>query len=140
MIFITNLVERDSHWRKFLLAAGVGLALVAIACATDDPEPTDAPPAATSAPAPTAATESDTGAKDDVEPGIASVVVPLQEFNESDQGGVAVFLDKGDTTEIIIEMGSGEEDVPQPIHIHEGKCGSLGDIAFALNDVVNGSL
>ncbi len=76
MIFTTNFIERGSHWRNFLLAAGVGLALVTVACATDDAEPSDAPSAATSAPAPTAATDTaaadDAEASDEIDSGVAS--------------------------------------------------------------------
>ena len=82
MMFITeNLIERGSHWRNFLLAAGAGLALVAVACATDDAQPSDAPSAATSAPAPTATT--DTAAADEVDSGVASDIEGFKHQNLS---------------------------------------------------------
>ena len=68
----------------------------------------------------------------------ASVIVPLDALDGSGQSGVAILLDKGSTTEVVIDIGSGAVDVPQPIHIHVGTCDALGDVAHALSDVVNG--
>ena len=41
MIQTANLIRPTTHWRDVLLAASAALALVAVACGSDDPEPTD---------------------------------------------------------------------------------------------------
>ena len=68
----------------------------------------------------------------------ASIIVPLYALNDSGQSGVAILLDKGDTTEVVVDISPGAANVPQPIHIHAGSCDTLGDVAFALSNVVNG--
>jgi plastocyanin len=147
---ISNLIQSSARWRSILLLAGGALVLGAIACSSDEPEPTAVPPEPTSAPAataePTAASDAMAGdaMMDDHSEDLmmaqaeASVIVPLDALNDSDQSGVAILLDKGDTTEVVIDIGSGAADVPQPIHIHAGNCDNLGDVAHALSDVVNG--
>jgi len=41
LIQTANLIRPTTHWRDVLLAASAALALVAVACGSDDPEPTD---------------------------------------------------------------------------------------------------
>ena len=139
------MIKTGMFRRRLVIAALASIALVAVACSSDEPEPTAVPPAATSAPAPTAAPVADGDAMmdDDVNHLMmaqteASIIVPLEELNESGQQGVAILVGQGDTTELVVDISSGETDVPQPIHLHQGGCGSLGDVAFALSDIVNG--
>ncbi|MCH7907904.1 MAG: hypothetical protein IIB26_10795 [Chloroflexi bacterium] len=130
--------------RNLMLVAGAALAIGAVACSSDDPEPTAAPVAPTTAPAPTqppAPTATETPSTDAdlmMAQAEASIIVPLDALNDSGQSGVAILLDKGDTTEVVVDIGPGAADVPQPIHIHAGSCDTLGDVAFALSNVVNG--
>ncbi|MCH7593777.1 MAG: hypothetical protein IIB27_04640 [Chloroflexi bacterium] len=135
--------------RNLILIAGAALALAAVACSSDDPAPTAVPPAPTSPPAPTEAPAVPTEAPAAMETlntdadlamvqVAASIIVPLGALNDSGQSGVAVLMDKGDTIEIVIDISPGAADVPQPIHIHAGSCDTLGDVAFALSNVVNG--
>ena len=135
--------------RNLILIAGAALALAAVACSSDDPAPTAVPPAPTSPPAPTEAPAVPTEAPAAVETVntdadlamvqvAASIIVPLDALNDSGQSGVAVLMGKGDTVEIVVDISPGAADVPQPIHIHAGSCDTLGDVAFALSNVVNG--
>ena len=39
MIVTIDLIGRGSHWRSFLIVAGVGLTFVTVTCGSDDPEP-----------------------------------------------------------------------------------------------------
>lgn len=133
-----------------LLVAGAALALGAVACSSDDPEPTAVPatsspaPTATTAPVPTATTAPapvetpNTDADLVMAQAEASIIVPLGALNDSGQTGVAILIDKGDTTEVVVDLGSGAADVPQPIHIHSGTCDTLGGVVHALGNVVNG--
>jgi plastocyanin len=147
---ISNLIQSSARRRSLLLLAGGALVLGVVACSGDAPEPTAVPPAPTSAPAPTAehTAAPDPIADDAMMDGHsddlmmaqaeASVIIPLDALDGSGQSGVAILLDKGSTTEVVIDIGSGAADVPQPIHIHAGTCDALGDVAHALTNVVEG--
>jgi CHRD domain len=68
-----------------------------------------------------------------------SITVDLEEENESGQSGTATLTPNTDgTLDVTIEL-SQVGDTPQPAHIHEGTCPDVGDVAAALNDVVDGS-
>jgi CHRD domain len=58
---------------------------------------------------------------------------------ESGQSGTAT-LDPNDdgTLNVTIEL-SGDQDEPQPAHIHDGSCSDVGDVVAPLNDVVDGT-
>jgi plastocyanin len=47
---ISNLIRPSARWRSLLLLAGGALVLGAVACSSDDPEPTAVPPAPTAVP------------------------------------------------------------------------------------------
>ena len=137
-----NLVQPRVNWRSLLLVAVAILALGAIACGSDDPEPTAVPPAAaapvTQAPtaAPTASDAMDAmdAMMDDHSEDLmmaqaeASIIVPLDPLNDSGQWGVAILLDKGTKTEVVVDLAPGAADVPQPIHIHDGTCDARGAV------------
>jgi hypothetical protein len=68
-----------------------------------------------------------------------TITVDLAEENESGQSGTATLTPNDDGTfEVAIELSPGG-DAPQPAHIHEGMCPDVGDVAIALNDVVDGT-
>jgi CHRD domain len=68
-----------------------------------------------------------------------TITVDLAEENESGQSGTATLTPNDDGTfEVAIELSPGG-DAPQPAHIHEGTCPDVGDVAIALNDVVDGT-
>jgi hypothetical protein len=67
------------------------------------------------------------------------ITVDLTEQNESGQSGTATLTPNDDGTfEVAIELSPGGE-APQPAHIHEGTCPDVGDVAVALNDVLDGA-
>src|SRR3990167_7304334 len=65
-------------------------------------------------------------------------VVQLKAQNNSKQNGVARLKMEGDKVKVEINVSSSTKDVQQPAHIHLGSCTSLGDVKYALNNVVNG--
>jgi hypothetical protein len=68
-----------------------------------------------------------------------TITVDLAEENESGQSGTATLTPNDDGTfEVTIELSPAGE-APQPAHIHEGTCPDVGDVAIALNDVVDGT-
>lgn len=68
-----------------------------------------------------------------------SITVDLAEQNDSGQSGTATLTPNSDGTfDVAIELAPGG-DAPQPAHIHEGTCPDVGDVAAALNDVVDGA-
>jgi hypothetical protein len=66
------------------------------------------------------------------------ITVDLAEENDSGQPGTATLTPNADGTfTVSIELSPGGE-AAQPAHIHEGICPEVGDVAAALNDVVDG--
>jgi plastocyanin len=67
-----------------------------------------------------------------------SLLVDLDEENDSGISGVAVLTElENDRTRIAVWLdGAGE--TPRPIHVHAESCNNLGDIAYSLNEVDNG--
>ena len=72
--------------------------------------------------------------------GPSEVIVQLTEQENSGQSGTARLTEKGDTTEVVVQVNPAPADQgPQPLHIHLGSCGpNLGRIKYTLNDVVDG--
>jgi len=153
--------------RSVALILGAVVAATVIACSSDDdplptaapttasqptvaPAPTDVPP--TASPTPVVATEPTSAPEPTTVPaamepsvpaagsgGTADLVIPIGALNDSGQTGIASFTANGDQTAVVISISSGAADVPQPIHIHDGACDTLGGVAHALSAVVNGS-
>jgi hypothetical protein len=64
--------------------------------------------------------------------------VPLDEVDESGvEGGASVRGVEGGV-EIRIYITDGDTDGVHPVHIHEGRCNDLGDVAYPLEDIVDG--
>ena len=109
---------RSSHRRAKLALfgslTGVVVFIVA-ACGSSDPTPTSVVP-----------------------PPGPSVTVPLQALNSSGQLGAATLIARGNQTEVAIDIAAGSEGLSQPIHIHQGTCGSLGGVAHALTNLQDG--
>ncbi len=149
--------------RRRLAAGAFVLSLVAVfivACGDDDPTPvpTRAPTAqptatATTAPQPTEPaaqpTAMATTAPQPTEPAAMmmvmeenksdSVVIALDEQNDSGQSGKATLTARGDQTEValVITPGTLESEL---VHIHIGPCGNdtLGAVVFPLTSFANG--
>jgi hypothetical protein len=67
-----------------------------------------------------------------------TVTIDMQEVDDSGQSGSADITSDGEQVVVSIEIEPGPDGEPQPVHIHEGDCRDLGDVAFPLEDVVNG--
>lgn len=67
-----------------------------------------------------------------------TVTINMQEIDDSGQSGTADITSDGDQVTVSIEIDAGPDGEPQPVHIHEGNCRDLGDVAFPLEDVVDG--
>lgn len=68
-----------------------------------------------------------------------TVTIDMKEVEGSGQSGSADITSDGEQTIVTIEIEPGEEGVAQPAHIHDGTCNDLGDVAFPLDDVVDGA-
>jgi hypothetical protein len=63
-----------------------------------------------------------------------SVVVPINELNDSGVSGDASLTDNGDgstTVDVLVDGATGGH----PAHIHTGTCAELGDVVYPLTDV-----
>jgi hypothetical protein len=67
-----------------------------------------------------------------------TITIDMQEIDGSGQSGTANITSDGDQVIVSIEIDPGPDGEPQPVHIHEGNCRDLGDVAFPLEDVVDG--
>ena len=67
-----------------------------------------------------------------------TVTIDMHEVDDSGQSGSADITSDGDQVIVSIEIDAGPDGVPQPVHIHEGNCRDLGDVAYPLEDVVDG--
>jgi hypothetical protein len=67
-----------------------------------------------------------------------TITIDMQEVDDSGQSGQANITSDGDQVQISIEIDPGPDGEPQPVHIHEGDCRDLGDVAYPLEDVVDG--
>jgi hypothetical protein len=67
-----------------------------------------------------------------------TITIDMQEIEDSGQSGTANITSDGDQVVVSIEIDAGPDGEPQPVHIHEGNCRDLGDVAFPLEDVVDG--
>ncbi|MFZ5470963.1 MAG: hypothetical protein ACOZIN_16165 [Myxococcota bacterium] len=58
--------------------------------------------------------------------GPTQVVVTMNAENNSGQSGLATLTDKGDKTRVEVSLDVSTDPGPQPVHIHEGRCGEIG--------------
>lgn len=71
--------------------------------------------------------------------GPQTLEITMAEDNSSGQNGTATIIDRGDTFTITIDIAPhAVETEPQLVHIHPGRCRSIGDPILALNRVVDG--
>ncbi len=66
------------------------------------------------------------------------VTVQLKEQNKSGQTGTAMFKEVDGKTVVTLNLSGVASAVPQPAHIHVGKCPSPGAVKYPLTNVVNG--
>lgn len=71
-------------------------------------------------------------------PAVASSTVELSEQNKSKERGKALLTEAEGKTTVSITLENAPKTTPQPAHIHMGTCVSLGDVKYALNNVVGG--
>jgi Cu/Zn superoxide dismutase len=67
-----------------------------------------------------------------------SITVDLGEQNSSGESGTATLTADGEQTTVAVEL-SGAPATPQPAHIHDGTCATLGDVVYPLTNVENGA-
>lgn len=71
--------------------------------------------------------------------GDGAVTVQLSEQSSSGQSGSAALTASGDgQTTVVLEL-SNPPDLPQPVHIHDGTCDELGDVAYGLTNLEGGA-
>ena len=58
--------------------------------------------------------------------------------NNSGQTGTAKLNPAGAKTDVILDIKAGAAGVPQPAHVHDGSCATLGAVKYPLNNVVDG--
>ncbi|MBV9028609.1 MAG: hypothetical protein JO311_08330 [Candidatus Eremiobacteraeota bacterium] len=66
------------------------------------------------------------------------MTVKLNAQNGSGENGSATLTDTMGGITVVISL-SGAPSSAQPAHVHDGTCGDLKGVAYALKDVVNGS-
>lgn len=69
-----------------------------------------------------------------------SITLDLEEVDDSGVAGNVRIVSEDGQAEVTILLTQGLEDESEhPVHIHEGTCDDLGDVAYPLNDIVDGS-
>lgn len=58
--------------------------------------------------------------------------------NNSGQTGTAKLNPAGAKTDVILDIKAGAAGVPQPAHVHDGTCATLGAVKYPLTNVVDG--
>lgn len=71
-------------------------------------------------------------------PTVPPKTVVMEQVGVSGQSGSAVFQGDGDNTKVTLTMIGKQFSLPQPAHIHIGKCPTPGTVKYPLNNVVNG--
>jgi hypothetical protein len=79
-----------------------------------------------------------TTAKVSPTPTVPPKSIALEQTGVSGQSGTAIFESAGDSTRVTITMIGKKSTVPQPSHIHLGKCPTPGNVKYPLNNVVDG--
>lgn len=67
-----------------------------------------------------------------------TITIDMQEVDESGQSGSANITSDGEQVIVAIEIDAGPDGEPQPLNIHDGTCRDLGEVAYPLEDVVDG--
>ena len=55
-----------------------------------------------------------------------SEIVIMDSENNSGQSGTATFTEEGSTLKVEIRLSRSNDPGPQPVHIHQGRCGEIG--------------
>src|SRR3989344_745023 len=74
----------------------------------------------------------------EVMPAEVSVTLDAIDVNTIDQSGVAVITETETGIQVAITLTTLEATELQPAHIHKGECPGVGEIAYPLEDVVDG--
>jgi hypothetical protein len=64
--------------------------------------------------------------------------VPLDSVDDSGVTGGASIRGVDEGVEITIFISEGDEDGVHPVHVHDGTCDDLGDVAYPLEDIEGG--
>lgn len=67
-----------------------------------------------------------------------SIDIKLSPQSDSSETGVVSLVEKDGKVRVVINMLGTPIDVPQPAHIHTGKCPTPGDVKYPLTNVLNG--
>lgn len=69
----------------------------------------------------------------------STLTINLHEQNGSGENGTATLTQMGADVKVVIAIKGAPATTPQPAHIHDGTCASLGGVAYPLSNVVNGA-
>jgi len=67
-----------------------------------------------------------------------SVVVVLNELNDSGESGTATLVEKDGKVEVTVDMLGAPAGVVQPSHIHTGDCANTGAVVYPLEFPTDG--
>lgn len=65
--------------------------------------------------------------------------ITLLEQNESSQSGTATLVEENGKVKVTIMMNGAPSEVDQPAHIHVGACPEVGEVAYPLTNIKNGT-
>ncbi|HEY2474341.1 MAG TPA: CHRD domain-containing protein [Candidatus Cybelea sp.] len=68
----------------------------------------------------------------------ATLTVPLKAENASGENGTATLTQTPDGVTVVVSIPNGPAG-PQPAHIHDGTCATLGGVAYPLTSVASGN-
>jgi hypothetical protein len=71
----------------------------------------------------------------DIPSGPSPIIVTLQAQNNSGQDGIALLSEEDGKVKVSISVSNPQEGIPQPSHIHSGKCPTPGEVKYPLNDI-----
>ena len=66
-----------------------------------------------------------------------SNVINLNEYSDSGQSGTATLTSENGKLKVVLELSGYNSTVPQPAHIHTGRCPRIGPVVHTLTDVVD---
>lgn len=67
------------------------------------------------------------------------VEIDLEELEDSGVSGTATLSADNGSTMVMLDLSGTPEDGDHPAHIHDGTCEDLGDVAYPLENVVEGT-
>jgi plastocyanin len=111
----------------------VGMSGVVVVTAAQEQQPTPAP-----SPTPMPTTTPQSPGYPSAAPTGNSITVTLGPGRDGSQPGTATLTPQGNQTEVDINITPGAAGVPQPVHIHDGTCDTLGAVQYPLTNIVEG--